>query len=70
MINNLNAASPADFDKTYMDQQIAGHDEAQTLFKGFAAHGDNDQLKTFASSTAPKIQEHDAMAHQIKAGLK
>ncbi|HZK99003.1 MAG TPA: DUF4142 domain-containing protein [Caulobacteraceae bacterium] len=70
MIDKLNAAAPADFDKTYIGQQIAVHDEALGVFKGFAAGGDNDALKTFASSTAPTIQDHDDMAHKIQTGLK
>jgi putative membrane protein len=70
LINDLKAARPADFDKTYIDQQVAAHAEALTLFKGFADHGDNAALKTFASDTAPKIQEHDDMAKAIQGGLK
>ena len=70
LINNLNAAAPADFDKTYMDQQVAAHNEALTLFKGFADHGDNDALKAFAAKTAPTIQAHLDMANQIDGAMK
>ena len=70
MIGNLNAAAPADFDKTYMDQQVAAHGEALTLFKGFADHGDNDALKAFAVKTAPTIQAHLDMAKRIDGALK
>lgn len=70
MIDNLNAAAPADFDKTYMDQQVAAHNEALTLFKGFADHGDNDALKAFAAKTSPTIQSHLDMANKIDGALK
>ena len=70
MINNLAMAAPADFDKTYIDQQVAAHDEALTLFKGYADHGDNDALKAFATAVTPTIQAHLDMAKQIEAGLK
>jgi putative membrane protein len=70
LINDLNAAKPADFDKTYIDQQVAAHAEALTLFKGFIDHGDNTALKSFAADTAPKIQEHDDMAKEIQGSLK
>lgn len=70
LINNLTLAAPGDFDKTYMDQQIAAHDEALTLFHGFADHGDNDALKAFAATTAPKIQAHRDMAKQIRDAMK
>lgn len=70
LINNLNAAAPRDFDKTYIDQQVAAHHEALTLFKGFADHGDNDALKAFAAKTAPTIQAHLDMANQIDGAMK
>lgn len=58
MLDNLRKASDADFDKRYMDQQVAAHTEALSLFKGYADHGDNAALKQFAAATAPKIREH------------
>jgi putative membrane protein len=70
LIDNLEKAAPADFDKTYIDQQVAAHNEAASLFKGFADHGDNDALKTFATKTTPTIQDHLAMAKQIRESLK
>ena len=70
LIDNLQKVAPADFDKTYMDQQVAAHDEAASLFNGYADHGDNDALKAFATKTAPTIQAHLAMAKRTRAGLK
>ena len=67
--NNLVLATPADFDKTYIDQQVAAHEEAITLFKGYADKGDNADLKTFATSTLPTIQAHLAMVKDIQAAL-
>jgi putative membrane protein len=70
MIDNLQKAAPGDFDKTYLSQQVAAHDEAASLFKGYSDHGDTDVLKAFATKTTPTIQEHLAMAKQIKDSLK
>ena len=70
LINNLTLAKPADFDKMYIDQQVAAHDEALTLFNGYAGHGDNEALKGFATATAPTIQAHRDMAKQIASTLK
>jgi putative membrane protein len=67
LINDLNAASPADFDKTYMDQQEAGHEEAVTLFKGYVDKGDNAALKSFAASLLPTIQAHLDMAKKLQS---
>lgn len=70
MLDNLSKAAPGDFDKTYLDQQVAAHSEALTLFNGFADHGDNDALKAFAAKTAPTVQVHLNMAKEMDAGIK
>ena len=58
MIDNLNAANGADFDKAYLTQQVAAHEEAVTLHSGYADNGDNAALKAHAAKVLPKIQAH------------
>ena len=58
LIDNLNAAAPADFDKVYLNQQEAAHNEALTLMNGYADRGDDAGLKAAAAKTAPKVQAH------------
>jgi len=58
LIDNLNAAGPADFDKVYLSQQEAAHSEALTLMQGYADHGDDAGLKAAAAKAAPKVQMH------------
>jgi putative membrane protein len=58
LIDDLNAASDADFDKTYAKQQIDGHKDAVRLFDSYAKKGDNAALKAFAQKTLPVIQQH------------
>jgi len=58
LIDDLNAASNADFDKTYAKQQVDGHQEAVNLFDSYASKGDNAALKAFAQKTLPVIQQH------------
>jgi putative membrane protein len=58
MIDNLNAAPAADFDKTYLSQQEAAHNEALTLMQGYADNGDDAGLKGGAAKAVPKIQSH------------
>jgi hypothetical protein len=41
LIDDLNAASNADFDKTYANQQVDGHKDAVSLFDSYAKKGDN-----------------------------
>ena len=68
-IDHLNAASDADFDKTYVDQQVSGHQEALDLLKGYADHGSDAVLKSAAGAAVPKVQEHLDKAKQIQASL-
>lgn len=58
LIDDLNAASNADFDKTSAKQQVDGHQEAVNLFDSYANKGDNAALKAFAQKTLPVIQQH------------
>ena len=69
MIENLRAASAADFDKVYLDQQTAAHQEALALMKSYADDGENAPLKKLAADTAPIVQKHyDEVQKLAKAG--
>lgn len=69
LLDNLTAASAKDFDKTYMDQQVAAHDETLTLLKGYADNGGDAGLKAGAAKTVPKVQAHLDKAKAIQAKL-
>ena len=69
LLDNLNAAGPKDFDKTYIDQQVAAHEETLSLVKGYADNGDDPGLKAAAAKTAPKVQAHLDKAKAIQAKL-
>lgn len=58
LIDNLNAASAADFDKVYLSQQEAAHNEALSLMQGYADNGDDAGLKAGAAKAVPKVQAH------------
>jgi putative membrane protein len=62
MIDNLKSADAGAFDKTYLDQQVAAHTEAESTLNNYGGKGDNDALKAFATKTAPKVQMHLDMA--------
>jgi putative membrane protein len=65
LIDNLRSASAANFDQTYIDQQIAAHSEALTLHRGFS---DQDSpLAAHARNVVPKIEAHLRMAEQLKS---
>jgi putative membrane protein len=67
MLDNLKAAGAADFDKTYIDQQVAAHDEALTLMKGYADSGSDAGLKGGAAKAVPKVQAHLDRAKALQA---
>ncbi len=68
MIANLKSAPAAEFDKVYLDQQVAAHEEALSVMKSFADDGEQPQLKAFAAETAPKIQQHYDHARKLDEG--
>lgn len=54
----LRAASGAEFDALYKQQQMMAHQKALAALQGYAASGDVPSLKTFASETAPVVEAH------------
>jgi len=67
LIDNLRSASAENFDMVWIDQQIAAHNEALTLHRGFS---DQDSpLATHARNVVPKIEAHLREAERIKAAM-
>lgn len=64
---DLDALQNAKDDKPYVQMQRDAHSEAVTLFESYAKHGDNAQLKTFASETLPTLKMHQEMIEKIAA---
>lgn len=54
----LRGAKDADFDALFKKQQIAAHEKALTLLQGYAATGDVDAFKTFATDASKVVQAH------------
>lgn len=67
LIDNLRSASAENFDRTWVDQQIAAHNEALTLHRGFS--NEDSPLAAHARSVVPKIEAHLRQAEQIKAAM-
>ena len=65
MMENLTGASEEDFDGRYVNQQTNAHQEALILMRGYASDGDNAELKQFAASTWPKVEQHLNMVKEI-----
>lgn len=57
-IDQLRGMSGADFDKTYVSQQLASHQEALTVQANYAKGGSDAKLRKVAGSTVPIVQGH------------
>ena len=61
MLQQLGAVtSGPDFDKLYIDMQAQAHQEAITLFRGYASSGNDQALVGFAKETLPTLEKHFA----------
>lgn len=69
LIDNLRSADAANFDKTYIDQQVAAHEEAVTLHRGFSDKTDAPALAEHARTVLPKIESHLQRAKQVQSSL-
>lgn len=67
LIDNLRSASAANFDMAWIDQQIAAHNEALTLHRGFS--NEDSPLAAHARMVVPKIEAHLREAERIKAAM-
>ena len=66
MLDQLKAASGADFDRLYVEQQKTAHQKALDLLKNYSSGGDNEALKAFATKTSAAVKGHLDHANSIK----
>lgn len=69
LLDNLRSAGVNDFDKVYIDQQVAAHEEAVTLHRGFADNSDAPALAAHARTVLPKIEAHLQKAREIQTAI-
>ncbi len=63
--NRLSKLSGAGFDRAYMEHMRTDHRNDIAEYKKEADHGSNADLKQFASSSLPTLNEHLQMANDI-----
>ncbi len=68
-IQQLQNARGAEFDRHYVTQQMQAHQMAVDLFRNYSQHGDNAQLRQWASNTLPALQDHLQKAQQLQRGM-
>ena len=67
VVQHPEKASDAEFDKTFLDQQIASHREARTLLESYAPSGDDPHLRSYARSISPGIGAHARAVVAVRA---
>lgn len=54
----LELRSAKSFDQAYANNQVKAHEATIEIFEDELKNGDDDQLKTFATETLPKLKAH------------
>lgn len=70
MVADLRATHGREFDRTYVDQQVASHQEALDLHRGYAEHGGDPELRRTAGMITPVVQQHLEMAHDLQSHMR
>jgi putative membrane protein len=68
-LNSLNSKSNDDFNKTYIADQVKGHENAVALLEDYGKNGDNPKLKDFANRILPTVKSHLAHARQLQQAV-
>jgi putative membrane protein len=64
----LQGLKGADFDRAYVNAMSKGHDKAVALFESASQQPQMPaELKQFAASTLPTLEQHQEMAHSLQA---
>src|SRR4051794_35338114 len=70
LLQQLQQASGAEFDRLYVRQQITAHQQAVDMFRNYSQSGDTPQLKQWAAKTLPDLQQHLQMAQSLQQAVK
>ena len=65
LMQQLQGAQGAEFDRAFARQQVQSHQAAVDLFRAYAQSGDDARLKQWASQTLPSLEEHLREAQQL-----
>lgn len=69
-LETLRKTSGKNFDKQYMDMMVKDHKETVAKFQKASQNLDNNDLKTWASNTLPKLQMHLDSAQAIQKAVR
>ncbi len=69
-LNSLDSKSNGDFNRTYIDDQVKGHEDAVSLLEDYAKNGDNPKLRAFAHKILPTVKMHLAKARGLQKAIE
>ena len=69
-MERMASKSGADFDRAYMDEMVDGHQATVRDFRSAAKSAKDPELKAFASSTLPTLEQHLKEAKTVEAAVK
>ncbi len=69
-LDKLSKLQGSDFDKAYIKTQLSAHKSAVALFGTESKSGKDAQLKQFASTTLPTLEDHLQMVQQLSKTTK
>jgi putative membrane protein len=69
-MDSLSAASGAAFDRMYTKMMVTSHQETINLFRSESNDGDNQELKSWASSKLPTLEHHLEMAEMMQDSIR
>ncbi|HQU86668.1 MAG TPA: DUF4142 domain-containing protein [Pyrinomonadaceae bacterium] len=70
LMDDLNKATGADFDKTYVDAMVDDHEEDVEMFEDKAKNSTDPNVKAFAAKTLPTLKKHLETIKAIQAKMK
>ncbi|GHA63440.1 hypothetical protein GCM10007389_14970 [Pontibacter akesuensis] len=70
MLEELRGKTGQEFDREYMNLMVSSHEEAVSLFENASNELENQEVKSFASSTLPKLRQHLDRAQQLENNMK
>jgi putative membrane protein len=68
--DKLSKLTGAQFDKEYMSHMTSDHKKDTSLFRSTAKSGKDTDVRQFASTTLPTLEEHLQMAQSIDKSMK
>jgi putative membrane protein len=68
LVTRMSRLSGAEFDRAYAREMVKDHQKTVALFQREATRGADADLKAFAQTTLPTLQEHLRMARSLPSG--